>query len=267
MDTSVVHPTAPTWLKRGSASKPLAAANTRALEKHTRYDPTAAEQDADFLACIAETYGGLNEEMTALAKRIAGCAAREGCPWSVREAYSELIAAIAVNIQRGNARIVQKMRVHNKAAGLIARDLNRAPSPGLETGRFFAASKPQRAQSTTRLSAPAQRNGTSAAPLVPEQGSAPRVTVTVHEFDGLFFDEADNDAAAVADYEAYELGFDSFAGASAEMAELESYMLDEAADDEDLDGVPSFPPEDLHAQLSLHAPAQRAREIIDVTDD
>ncbi|MHB1956108.1 MAG: reverse transcriptase domain-containing protein [Sulfobacillus sp.] len=237
VDTSVVHPTAPTWQKRGSAERTLAAANTRALEKHTRYDALAAEQGASFVAAIAETYGGLNPECKALAKRITRFAANnDGCPLTAKEAYSELISSIAVGIQRGNARIFQRMRMINKAAGLAVADLARAPA-SVSNEADFRPANPMHTRSAARSGVPAQPDGfgivdESSVPL-PEQLPAPRANVNADDL--VSFGQPD-ELVALEEQEAQELGFDSVAGAASEALELEEYMLDELADDFDDDG-------------------------------
>jgi hypothetical protein len=241
VDTSIVHPAAPTWIKRGSAERKLAAADKRATEKHVRYDPSAAEQEAGFIAAVAETYGGFNGEFVALAKRITRFAEREGCPWTVKEAYTELISSIAVGIQRGNARVIQRMRMLNKAAGLAVHDPTRAPRPPSST----------HPQPAARPRAPAQPDGfgvvdASSLPL-PEQPPAPRAAENKDISFG--FGEPD-DMRAFDEHEAEELGFATAASASAEMLELDECMLDESADNDD-DQWPAFPADKSAVQISV----------------
>ena len=176
------------------------------------------------IAAVAESYGALNSEFVGLCKRITKFAAREGCPWTVKEAYAELISTIAVGIQRGNARIIQRVRMLNKAAGLAIRDPNRTPAQPVTSSQPAAQS-----------GVPAQPDGfgivdDSTVPL-PEQPPAPRAVDNDGEDFGFGFGVYD-DTDPFAEHEAEELGFANAASASAEMLELEEYV-DEAADDDD----------------------------------
>lgn len=127
----------------------------------------------------------------------------------------------------------------NKAAGLAVRDPNRAPAPPSSTSSRPAAPRPlPLSLPAARPGVPAQSDGfgvvdESTVPL-PEQPPAPRAV-----------DDDSEETGAE-----QELGFANAASASAEMLELEEYLLDEAADDDD-DHWPVFPADKSAVQISV----------------
>lgn len=221
IDATVVQPTAPTWLKRGTAKTQLAAANARTLEKHTQYDHIAAQHQADFFAFTVEVFGPLTDEAKTVAKRITKYAARDSCPWTAKEIYNDLISSIAVGLQSGNVRILERMRLMNKAQGLVIPDLARAPTP--DTDRD---SSPLRVRITAR--APTHIDGFGSidekmSPM-PEQPPAPRVFT----FEGLSFVDVDPTDITDVDPEDEDAGFEAMAGIAAEMHELDDLLEDDA---------------------------------------
>jgi hypothetical protein len=219
-DATIVQPTAPTWLKRGTAKTQLAAANIRTLEKHTQYDHVAAQHQADFYAFAVEVFGSLTDEAKAFAKRIAKYAARSSCPWTAKEVYSDLISSIAVGLQTGNVRIFERMRLMNKAHGLVIPDLVRATTPDTERD-----TSPLRVRITARVPAPTDGFGDvdEKMSLMPEQPPTPRVFT----FEGLSFLDVDPNDITDVEPEDEDAGFADIAGIAAEMHELDDLLEDD----------------------------------------
>jgi hypothetical protein len=143
IDTTVVQPTAPTYVKRGTgtATNALTAAQLAAREKHNAYDDICKQQDTEFYAASVEAFGGMTQETIALCKRIANFANRDDCPHTRYEIYRGLTSSISVAIQVGNARIAKRIRVLNSQAGLFISPPARAqPAEQPSIRLVFAAS-------------------------------------------------------------------------------------------------------------------------------
>ena len=121
VDVTIVQPACPTWLKRGSSKSQLSAANAAAKDKHHEYDEIAKQMGAKFVPIAAEVFGAINTEAIDLFKQLASFATVDTCPWSRTEALNSLISSLAIAIQVGNTRIIDRVNFNNAQAGLLSK--------------------------------------------------------------------------------------------------------------------------------------------------
>ena len=111
-DVSVTHPTAVSYVSQKQSVNPLQLADKKAQEKIDKYKdiiPVSAE----FNPFIVETYGGIGRHAQKLIDQISVHASEHQSVWTENEVGNYLRFAIAVNIQRGNARAVNHGYTYN----------------------------------------------------------------------------------------------------------------------------------------------------------
>jgi hypothetical protein len=113
IDVTVVQPTCPTWLKRHTDTKTLVAASSAAKEKQRHYDEKARAMDAQFIPIALEANGGIDGNARLFFKKLAWFAHHPSCPWTRNEALRAIVSSVAVAIQVGNMRIVDRVLLQN----------------------------------------------------------------------------------------------------------------------------------------------------------
>jgi len=105
VDARIVNCLAPS--NRARALTQLAVADKAAKDKTTKWAPKANAVGATFVPFVAETPGGLHKQAVGLIKAIAA-ACSDYAMYSRLEMLTTLTQAVAVAIQRGNARILKE---------------------------------------------------------------------------------------------------------------------------------------------------------------
>jgi len=111
-DVSVTHPTAVSYVAQKLSLGQLQLADKKAQEKIDKYKdiiPTSAE----FNPFVVETYGGIGRHAQHLINQISVYASEHQSVWDENEVGNFLTFAIAMNIQRGNARAVNHGYLYN----------------------------------------------------------------------------------------------------------------------------------------------------------
>jgi hypothetical protein len=111
-DVSVTHPTAVSYVSQRQSLNSLQLADKKAQEKIEKYKdiiPVSAE----FNPFIVETYGGIGRHAQKLIDQISVHASEHQSVWTENEVGNFLRFAIAINIQRGNARAVNHGYTYN----------------------------------------------------------------------------------------------------------------------------------------------------------
>jgi hypothetical protein len=103
-DVVVRHPTAPSTVAK-AAQEQLFVAKEAEKRKETRHKPTADRIGAAFSAFAVESYGAFGPQAAALVDRIAAYADTTS-KWASVAVRSNLINAVAVAVQKGNAIIL-----------------------------------------------------------------------------------------------------------------------------------------------------------------
>jgi hypothetical protein len=107
VDAVVVHPTAPSH--RALGSKGLFEVAREAIDrKHRKYQQMTSYQKAKFKAFACETYGGITNQAKSVVNQIASAAEKNGSPIPRNVMINEMLDEIAMNIQRGNARMIRE---------------------------------------------------------------------------------------------------------------------------------------------------------------
>jgi hypothetical protein len=113
-DVVVRHPNAPSLVSR-AAQAPLAAALDAEQYKRARYGDMAESMGAAFSAFAVETYGAFGPQAAELVERIAAYARISDC-WPSKSVLTGLTNAVAMAIQKGNARVLATGIKRSRAA-------------------------------------------------------------------------------------------------------------------------------------------------------
>ena len=89
-------------------------ADEATARKHTKYRTLARFQQATLQAFAMETYGGVGKEAKNTVNTIAGMAVDNGSLQSKQYIASELLDEVAINVQRGNARMMRAGELQRK---------------------------------------------------------------------------------------------------------------------------------------------------------
>jgi len=117
-DVSIVQPTAPSWLKRHTDTKKLVAAEHTATRKRNMYGRKAKDMGAVFKPIALEAFGGFHSDAFGLFIELAKFANQPSCPWTPWEAEVSLVSSVAVAIQIGNMRVIDRVHQQNGIAGI-----------------------------------------------------------------------------------------------------------------------------------------------------
>jgi hypothetical protein len=137
IDVAVTSATCPSAIKKGSASKTLAAATAVVNSKKAKYRQNLAGSGEELVAFVAEADGGLHDEATNFIKQLAKLTLEDNsCGWTQSEAFRAVICEIAVAIQKGNHRITRHaLRINRHAGFVISKD--QAEQPGDDSKSFY----------------------------------------------------------------------------------------------------------------------------------
>jgi hypothetical protein len=102
-DVVVTHPLAGSYLRNNTALTQLGAARARQKKKHVKYDRTAAQHHAQMLAFSVETCGGMASDAITLMHIIADAGEEQLGLWPKGEILQEMVSAVSIAVQRGNA--------------------------------------------------------------------------------------------------------------------------------------------------------------------
>jgi hypothetical protein len=139
IDVVITNPTSPSAIGAGSYKKPLAAASKAAKRKVARYKKLKLLHKNDvFVPFAAEADGGLSDQAKNFITTLSHLADDDNsCRWTQTEAFKEIIAEIAIAIQRGNHRISQRALNNNIRAGLVVRQDPQSSSPEAQDDTDF----------------------------------------------------------------------------------------------------------------------------------
>jgi hypothetical protein len=117
VDVTVQSPTTATDITQACA-EPLYVATKAEQAKHDKYRTLAQSYGATFVAFAVEAYGAFGHEAQKFVRTIADQA--DDNIWSRQEVIKRLTSAVAIAIQKGNARIVSrgmKLNSYHRDAG------------------------------------------------------------------------------------------------------------------------------------------------------
>jgi hypothetical protein len=101
-DVKVVHPGCPTYVEKFGATQ-LGAAKAGEKEKVKKYSQLAEQHHAEFIPFVIETSGGFSKHSEQLLNHIITTCAEHQQLWEPRDIRRELLGAIAISTQKGNA--------------------------------------------------------------------------------------------------------------------------------------------------------------------
>lgn len=203
IDVTVVQPTAPSFSRArdGPHNTTLFAANFASKQKCAKYSDMTKQQEAEFIAAAAEIFGGLTPATLALAKRICNFATRTSCPWTHKELYANLISAIAVAIQIGNAHCAMRVHAMNVEAGRATKPIIDFSEKDMQLDAFADSDSrlPEHEEQPTPPASPrvvvripAHSNTASPAPASPKQPAlvSPHRSPALHDGFGVVDEKA-----------------------------------------------------------------------------
>jgi hypothetical protein len=120
IDVSITHPACPSH-RDAAAGQTLSAATKSAMKKNRKYADMTTHQQAEFFAFACETFGGMDKPAIKVIERVANMADDNLCSYSYATIKQSLLDSVAINIQRGNARIMCAASIQSRGARRHAR--------------------------------------------------------------------------------------------------------------------------------------------------